>query len=366
MIGTEKDRGLIHRSLTKLFQCAQEKEITHKCNITVSILEIYNENLVDLLDEKGETEKKLQIRTDDKGSNFVTSLTEHKVSCVQDILSLMKIADKNRSVGSTLSNEQSSRSHCVLTVHVVMTERFTNVVSKSQLNLVDLAGSERVDKSGAVGTRLKEATFINKSLSALGNVISSLLSSNKKQHVPYRSGFSTNTVKSFVLTKICTFQNPPKRDSKLTHLLQHSLSGNNKTLMIVQINPDSEHQQESLCSLRFASRVKSVHLGAAKKNVLHQNPHFQFQVQEASDKLALKQKELAVVTSKLESANLKISSLENQLKKEKQFNSTVSENYTISLSFGKYNIFYSKIKVEERLEASTQRRRSSCSGEGEQ
>eukprot|EP01091_Cochliopodium_minus_P018576 TRINITY_DN7568_c0_g1_i2.p1 TRINITY_DN7568_c0_g1~~TRINITY_DN7568_c0_g1_i2.p1 ORF type:complete len:450 (-),score=114.82 TRINITY_DN7568_c0_g1_i2:164-1513(-) len=304
MIGTEKDRGLIYRSLQKLFECAKEKRYTHKCTILASILEIYNENLIDLLCEDNEKNKNLKIRTDENGVNYVADICEYEVNEVKDILALMKIADKKRSVSATNCNEQSSRSHCVMTVTVKMMDKYSKKVTKSCLNMVDLAGSERLEKSGAKGDRLKEATFINKSLSCLGNVISSLLtkgSNNKNSHVPYR-------------------------DSKLTYLLQHSLSGNNKTLMILQVNPDSEHMQESLCSLRFASRVKNVHLGVAKKNVVNDRSMNDQRVQDTNEKLTIKERECSLLTSKLQSANLKILSLENCIKKEKQKVDGVKKN----------------------------------------
>ena len=294
MIGTEENRGLIHRSLQKLFECAKEKRVTHNCTIMASIVEIYNENLIDLLNDENDKNNKLKIRTDENGINYISDITEVKVVEVKNIMHLMRIADKKRSVSSTNCNEQSSRSHCVMTVTVTMIDKYTKEVTKSFLNLVDLAGSERVDKSGAKGERLKEATYINKSLSCLGNVISSLLSKNgKNSHVPFR-------------------------DSKLTYLLQHSLSGNSKTLMIVQVNPDSEQQQESLCSLRFASRVKSVYLGVAKKNVLNDRSSKDQKFQDINDKFGLKERECSILNSKLQSANMKILNLENSLKKEKQ------------------------------------------------
>jgi len=137
-------------------------------------------------------------------------------------------------------NDQSSRSHCLLVVYVTGTNLSTGVQSTGKLNLIDLAGSERVGKSGALddAKRLKEATNINKSLSSLGDVIHAL--GAKQKHVPYRN-------------------------SKLTHLLQDSLGGAAKTLMLVQISPVEKNVGESVCSLNFAKRVRSVELGGAKK-----------------------------------------------------------------------------------------------------
>ncbi|WJX65019.1 hypothetical protein P8452_49726 [Trifolium repens] len=161
------------------------------------------------------------------------------LSCTQDVLDLMKIGQRNRAVGATALNERSSRSHSVLTIHVRGRDLVSNSVLKGCLHLVDLAGSERVEKSEAVGERLKEAQHINKSLSALGDVISAL--AQKSQHIPYRN-------------------------SKLTQVLQDSLGGHAKTLMFVHINPEINAIGETISTLKFAERVASIELGAAKSN----------------------------------------------------------------------------------------------------
>ncbi|KAH0710631.1 hypothetical protein KY284_012058 [Solanum tuberosum] len=161
------------------------------------------------------------------------------VTCTQDVLDLMRIGQKNRAVGATALNERSSRSHSILTVHVRGRELVSGSILKGCLHLVDLAGSERVDKSEAVGERLKEAQHINKSLSALGDVISAL--AQKSSHIPYRN-------------------------SKLTQVLQDSLGGQAKTLMFVHINPEADAFGETVSTLKFAERVASIDLGAARSN----------------------------------------------------------------------------------------------------
>nr|POE76537.1 kinesin-like protein kin-14f [Quercus suber] len=162
-----------------------------------------------------------------------------RVTCTRDVLDLMRIGQKNRAVGATALNERSSRSHSVLTVHVHGKELVSNSILKGCLHLVDLAGSERVDKSEAVGERLKEAQHINRSLSALGDVISAL--AQKSSHIPYRN-------------------------SKLTQVLQDSLGGQAKTLMFVHINPEVNALGETISTLKFAERVASIELGAARSN----------------------------------------------------------------------------------------------------
>ncbi|MCO5552232.1 hypothetical protein L7F22_005744 [Adiantum nelumboides] len=161
------------------------------------------------------------------------------VHSTEDVLDLMKMGHRNRAVGATALNDRSSRSHSVLTVHIKGKELASGTALRGCLHLVDLAGSERVDKSEATGDRLKEAQHINKSLSALGDVIAAL--AQKSAHVPYRN-------------------------SKLTQLLQDSLGGHAKTLMFVHVSPDADSYGESISTLKFAERVALVELGAAQSN----------------------------------------------------------------------------------------------------
>ncbi|VDL93256.1 unnamed protein product [Schistocephalus solidus] len=153
---------------------------------------------------------------------------------------------RNRATGSTLMNADSSRSHSIFTIYLEMicndADTGREMLRAGKLNLVDLAGSERQSKTGAVGDRLKEATKINLSLSALGNVISALVDANTK-HVPYR-------------------------DSKLTRLLQDSLGGNTKTLMIACLSPADNNYEESLSTLRYANRAKNI----KNKPVINEDP----------------------------------------------------------------------------------------------
>nr|QWT43340.1 kinesin-like protein KIN14K [Citrullus lanatus] len=159
------------------------------------------------------------------------------VNSTSDVIELMDIGLKNRAVGATAMNERSSRSHSIVTIHVRGADLKGGSSLHGNLHLVDLAGSERVDRSEVTGDRLKEAQHINKSLSALGDVIFAL--AQKSSHVPYRN-------------------------SKLTQVLQSSLGGQAKTVMFVQLNPDVNSYSESLSTLKFAERVSGVELGAAR------------------------------------------------------------------------------------------------------
>ncbi|XP_058459454.1 kinesin-like protein Klp68D [Malaya genurostris] len=206
--------------------------------VAVSYLEIYMEELRDLL--KPNTSSPLELR-EREGSIVVPNL--HSVLCksVEDMLNVMHMGNKNRTVGFTNMNEHSSRSHAIFLIKIEMCEVGSTLVKVGKLNLIDLAGSERQSKTGATADRLKEASKINRALSSLGNVISAL--AEKSPHIPYR-------------------------DSKLTRLLQDSLGGNSKTIMIANIGPSEYNYNETLTTLRYAHRAKTIE----NKPVMNEDP----------------------------------------------------------------------------------------------
>ncbi|XP_049934156.1 kinesin-like protein KIN-14C [Nymphaea colorata] len=235
----EASWGVNYRALNDLFLISQKRRSTYTYEIGVQMVEIYNEQVRDLLISDG-PQKRLGIwSTSQPNGLSVPDASMHQVDSTSDVLALMQIGQMNRAVGATALNERSSRSHSVLTVHVRGTNLETGVALRGSLHLIDLAGSERVERSEATGDRLREAQHINKSLSALGDVIHAL--SQKNSHVPFRN-------------------------SKLTQILQGSLGGQAKTLMFVQLNPDIESYSETISTLKFAERVSGVELGAAKSN----------------------------------------------------------------------------------------------------
>eukprot|EP01083_Nonionella_stella_P156063 504924_1 len=191
-------------------------------------------------DKKKDKNQRFKIRHLPDGSVEVEGLTKVLVSSDEDILKLNKIAKKNRSASATDMNAHSSRSHMLLVVYVHGINIPANIKYFGKLYLVDLAGSERVKKSGATGTALLEAQNINKSLSALGDVMQAL--QNKAKFIPYRN-------------------------STLTDLMANALGGNAKTIMFINCCPASAHAFETVSSLKFAKRVGKVELGQAKKNV---------------------------------------------------------------------------------------------------
>ncbi|CAM0882775.1 unnamed protein product [Alopecurus aequalis] len=238
--GTSKeDWGVNYRALNDLFDISLKRRNTFSYEVEVQMVEIYNEQVRDLL-SNDIAQKRLGIwSTSQPNGLVVPDASLIPVKSTSDVLDLMEIGQANRAVGSTALNERSSRSHSILTVHVRGLDVKNGSTSRGCLHLIDLAGSERVERSEATGDRLKEAQHINKSLSALGDVIFAL--AQKNSHVPYRN-------------------------SKLTQVLQSSLGGQAKTLMFVQVNPDVESCSETISTLKFAERVSGVELGAARSN----------------------------------------------------------------------------------------------------
>ncbi|XP_015147806.2 kinesin-like protein KIFC3 isoform X3 [Gallus gallus] len=238
MEGTSANPGINQRALQLLFSEVRSKAADWDYAISVSVAEIYNEALRDLLGKEPQEKLEIKLCPDGSGQLYVPGLTEFSVQSVEDINKVFEFGHVNRVTECTNLNEHSSRSHALLIVTVRGLDRSTGLRTTGKLNLVDLAGSERVGRSGAEGSRLREAQYINRSLSALGDVIYALRS--RQGHVPFRN-------------------------SKLTYLLQDSLSGDSKTLMMVQVSPAEKNSSETLCSLKFAERVRSVELGPVSR-----------------------------------------------------------------------------------------------------
>ncbi|NXG17654.1 KIF4 protein, partial [Grallaria varia] len=230
----EPSMGVIPRVIRLLFEEKQQRQ-DWEFVLKVSYLEIYNEDILDLLCPSRERSSQISIREDPKEGIKIVGLTERNVTCAQDTVSCLEQGNNARTVGSTAMNSQSSRSHAIFTICIDQKKKNDkNCSFHSKLHLVDLAGSERQKKTKAEGDRLKEGININKGLLALGNVISALGDENKK------SGFV------------------PYRDSKLTRLLQDSLGGNSHTLMIACVSPADSNLEETLNTLRYADRARKI------------------------------------------------------------------------------------------------------------
>eukprot|EP01023_Acetabularia_acetabulum_P046107 TRINITY_DN4714_c0_g2_i2.p1 TRINITY_DN4714_c0_g2~~TRINITY_DN4714_c0_g2_i2.p1 ORF type:complete len:343 (-),score=61.51 TRINITY_DN4714_c0_g2_i2:158-1186(-) len=241
MVGTEEKPGCIPMAMKQIFKTGTDLgQQGWTFLMQASMVEIYNEEIRDLLGKGPAQGKKHHITHDNNGNTSISEVLVLDVSTPEKVEMLMQKAMMQRAVGATACNEFSSRSHMVFTLRIQGKNSSTDQQIRGVLNLVDLAGSERVKESQVQGQRMKETQNINKSLSALGDVIFAL--SNKQDHIPYRN-------------------------SKLTYLLQNSLGGDSKTLMFVNLNPSSEAFGESLCSLRFAAKVNACEVGTAKRCV---------------------------------------------------------------------------------------------------
>lgn len=237
-------RGLIPRAISQVFKEARDR-VESSTTVRVSYLEIYNETMFDLLSTLPDhasnhtpgrscsSPQQLSISEDDQAV-FVKGLTVRVVSNEEDALSMLFEGEMNRTIAEHSLNKCSSRSHCVFTIHVESRSRTSSSTeyTVSKLNLVDLAGSERLSKTNSTGLVQKEAMYINKSLSFLEQVIIALADKNR-DHIPYRQ-------------------------SKLTHVLKDSLGGNCSTLMIANIWVEADKIEETISTLRFASRMMCV------------------------------------------------------------------------------------------------------------
>ncbi|XP_058498455.1 kinesin-like protein KIF3B [Solea solea] len=225
-------RGVIPNSFEHIFTHISRSQ-NQQYLVRASYLEIYQEEIKDLLSK--DQARRLELRERPDTGVYVKDLSSFVTKSVWEIEHVMKVGNQNRSVGATNMNEHSSRSHAIFVITVECSELGVdgeNHIRVGKLNLVDLAGSERQAKTGAQGERLKEATKINLSLSALGNVISALVD-GRSSHIPYR-------------------------DSKLTRLLQDSLGGNARTVMVANIGPASYNVEETLTTLRYSNRAKNI------------------------------------------------------------------------------------------------------------
>ena len=299
-VESNNNRGISYRTIQKVFYLLNLKQQQTKTaaillksqeereeepenfvyTMKIGMLEIYNDECYDLLGSSGSSlaEKKkeaqkaggkasLEIRRNKEGRIEVPNLEKAEVQNIQDVIDLLKKGNANRATASTSLNQESSRSHMVLWVDIESGIE-GQPGNKGTLFLVDLAGSERVRKSEVEGDHLKEAGHINKSLSALGNVMEAL--DRKASHVPYR-------------------------DSKLTYLLQDSLGGNSRTMMIAAVTPVDLAYDESVHALQFATRVRRINLGAAQRNVTSKN------LEETVKALTTEMKTLAMQKQKTDS-----------------------------------------------------------------
>lgn len=270
MQGPEDDRGVYFRATDLIYETTQEQKQLYEFNVTLQVVEIYNEEIYDLLAASGPsssqqhqqqtsqlfspptsgaassstyppntTRTAVEIRHGEQGV-YLKNVTTAPVENASDMHAAIQRGAANRSVSPTAKNEHSSRSHSVLMIDIVRTSKASGEVTNGRLVLVDLAGSERLAKTETTGQRLREAQCISKSLCAISDVMSALLA--KEKHIPFRN-------------------------SKLTHMLQDSLGGSdNPTLMLIHVSPASSDVSETIDTLKFASRVTHIQLGTARRS----------------------------------------------------------------------------------------------------
>ncbi|EEY66299.1 kinesin-like protein [Phytophthora infestans T30-4] len=269
--GSEALEGLIPRVNCAIFERVATERVENpnkRFLVECSFFEIYNEIIYDLLDSSGNGKKNkggLEIKEHSVLGIYVKDLQERVVETREEIVELMTLGAQSRTVGYTHMNAESSRSHSIFTIKIHQKDADDETKSVfAKINLVDLAGSERAASTGAQGDRLREGANINKSLSALGNVINALVEASrasKKVFIPYRN-------------------------SKLTRVLQESLGGNSLCSMLATLSPASINFVETLSTLKYASRAKSIKVNA-KKN-------------EASSQISQLNEEIAALKQKLQ------------------------------------------------------------------
>ncbi|KAL4241190.1 TRAFAC class myosin-kinesin ATPase superfamily protein [Abortiporus biennis] len=250
--GTDEDPGIIYLTMADLFQEIEDRREDHNVDVVVTFLEIYNEEIRDLLAEPGQAAPRggLQIREDKTVK--VVGLAELRPTSADEVKQIVLLGNSRRTQSPTHANETSSRSHAVLQVHVTQSPRTASITEQrtmATLSIIDLAGSERAAATTNMGQRMVEGANINKSLLALGNCINALCESGGAiRHVPYRN-------------------------SKLTRLLKFSLGGNCKTVMIVCIAPTSLHFDDTHNTLLYAERATKIKTKVVTRNVVNVDRH---------------------------------------------------------------------------------------------
>ncbi|ETV64772.1 hypothetical protein H257_18407 [Aphanomyces astaci] len=272
------ERGVIPRILYYMFERLTASQTSF--DMTCSYLEIYNEKIYDLLDVISDEPK--YIREDATLGLFVQDLVEMPVASPRAALQVLDDGGQHRTVGCTAMNRESSRSHSVFTIKLTqrLDEAGMEITRRSTLHLVDLAGSEKQSHTAAVGTRFKEATQINKSLSVLGNVMTALVdvSNGIKRHVPYR-------------------------DSKLTFLLRDALGGNSKTTLIATVSSEDKFSNETLSTLQFMQRAKHI------KTIVNKNEDTRTVIKQLQGELAGLRGQLDAATATIDADKCKRAAL---------------------------------------------------------
>ncbi|RMB97861.1 hypothetical protein DUI87_25339 [Hirundo rustica rustica] len=246
MLGSPEDPGVMYLTMMTLYKRMDQIKEDKTCDVAVSYLEVYNEQIRDLLVSSGP----LAVREDGQQGVVVQGLTLHQPKSAEEILQMLDYGNKNRTQHPTDVNASSSRSHAVFQIYLRQQDKTASInqnIRIAKMSLIDLAGSERANATSAKGARFVEGTNINRSLLALGNVINALADPKSKKHIPYRN-------------------------SKLTRLLKDSLGGNCRTIMIAAISPSSLFYDDTYNTLKYANRAKDIK-SSLKSNVVSLDSH---------------------------------------------------------------------------------------------
>ncbi|ELU16371.1 hypothetical protein CAPTEDRAFT_227783 [Capitella teleta] len=249
MLGSEQKPGITFYTMKELYRRIDAMKEEKTCEVTVSYLEVYNEQIRDLLSPKGNY---LPLREDPSKGVMVAGLTFHRPSSAVELLSMLAHGNQNRTQHPTDANAESSRSHAVFQVYIRQKPRTASVstdVRVAKMSLIDLAGSERATVTKNRGARFREGANINRSLLALGNCINALAEGKSSGYVPYRN-------------------------SKLTRLLKDSLGGNCKTVMIAAVSPSSMTFDDTYNTLKYANRAKNIKANASQMKIIFKQPNF--------------------------------------------------------------------------------------------
>lgn len=254
MLGSEENPGITYLTMKELFEQIDMHSEERKFDIGISYLEVYNEQVMNLLTKTGP----LRLREDSSGV-MISGLQLKPIYNAEELLSLLALGNRNRTQHPTDANAESSRSHAIFQVHIRMTNKATGQKRTVKLSMIDLAGSERGSSTKCVGQRFKEGASINKSLLALGNCINKLADGCK--HIPYR-------------------------DSNMTRILKDSLGGNCQTVMIANISPSSLTYEDTYNTLKYASRAQKIRTSSLTQNVFKSNMPKEFYVHKLTDTMA--------------------------------------------------------------------------------
>uniref|UniRef100_A0A0K8UHY8 Kinesin-like protein KIF18A n=1 Tax=Bactrocera latifrons TaxID=174628 RepID=A0A0K8UHY8_BACLA len=309
MLGSETCPGLTFLTMRELFEKIQVQSTTHKFDVGVSYLEVYNELVMNLLTKTGP----LKLQEDSNGV-VVSGLVLKPIYSADELLQLLSQGNSNRTQHPTDANAESSRSHAIFQVHIRITDRKTGTKRTVKLSMIDLAGSERAASTKGIGVRFKEGASINKSLLALGNCINKLADGMK--HIPYR-------------------------DSNLTRILKDSLGGNCQTLMVANVSMSSLTYEDTYNTLKYASRAKKIRT-TLRQNVLKSNMPKDFYIKKVTELMAENERLKAKVTQLEKSSEVTPSYNESELK---AWYSKIDEVYSTFIKTQEYVIVnQSKIK----------------------